>query len=342
MTNLQDNTPQPAADDRQTSGLGFVGQAVKRVEDERFLIGKGTFVADLNPDGILHVAFLRSQQAHANITAIDVSEAAALPGVVRVFTGAELNELTNPFPPFFMMEGLYTPIFSCMSDDKVRHVGDPIALVVAESRYIAEDALELIVVDYESLDGIGTIDAALKPGGEQIWDKADGNILGENTNTFGAVDDVFATADRVITRTFDCPRQSNQPMETRGSVVLVDPETGHLEVHNTSQAPHFLKWALAGLLVNTGGFRNVGRFLRNKERRSAFFGATKAFLTTNKDKLKDQDNAGQKSQMKKDKSFLRDMGRMATGLLAADDYPRSRRPTSAALSDRRVRWLAKT
>ena len=308
-------------DNRQTSGLGFVGQAVKRVEDERFLIGEGKFVADLNPDGVLHAAFLRSPFAHATITSIDVSAAASLPGVVRVFTAAELNAVTNPFPPFFMVEGLYTPLFTCMTEDKVRHVGDLVALVVAESRYIAEDALELIVVDYEDLEPIGTIDAALTPGREQVWELADGNVLGQTNHSFGDVEDVFASADRVITRTFDCPRQTNQPMETRGTVVLVDPETGHLDVHNTSQAPHFLKWALAALLVNSGGLKNVGRFLRNKHRRRAFLAAAKQFLASNKDKLQEQDNAGQKSQMAKDKSFMRHMGRMATGLLAADDYP---------------------
>ena len=308
-------------ENKQTSGLGFVGQTVKRVEDERFLIGGGSFVADLNPEGILHVAFLRSPFAHATIDSIDIAEARQLPGVVRVFTGAELNKLTNPFPPFFMMEGLYTPLYDCMSQDRVRHVGDPVALVIAESRYIAEDALELIVVDYSELDAIGTIDAALDPAGQQIWEKADGNVLGDHTASFGDVDRVFRNADRVITRTFDCPRQSNQPMETRGSVVLVDPITGHLDIHNTSQAPHFLKWAVAGLLVNEGGFKNFANFARDKERRSAFGVAAKAFVTKHKDTLKQQDNSGQISQLKKDRSFLRPMGRMAMGLLATGDLP---------------------
>ena len=310
-----------ATEDRQTSGLGFVGQRVKRVEDERFLVGKGEFVADLNPEGVLHAVFLRSPFAHATIRSIDVRAAAALPGVARVFTAAELNEVTNLFPPFFMIEGLYTPLFKCMTEDKVRHIGDPVALVLAESRYIAEDALELIEVDYDELPGIGTIDQALESDREQIWERADGNVLGDIHADYGDVDDVFAAADRVITRTFDCPRQTNQPMETRGTVVLVDPETGHLEIHNTSQAPHFLKWAVAGLLVNEGGWRNMARFVRNKERRKAFGDAAKAFLAKNKEKLKEQDPAGQKSQMAKDKSFLRAQGRMAMGLLASEDYP---------------------
>ncbi len=305
---------------RQTSGLGFVGQSVKRVEDERFLIGEGAFVADLNPDGILHAVFLRSPFAHAQITRIDTTQAIRQKGVVAVFTGAELNAVTNPFPPFFMVEGLYTPPFKCMSDDRVRHIGDPVALVVATSRYIAEDALEFIEIDYDELPAVGTIDQALSTSSEQIWEKADGNVLGDTTDTFGDIDTVFEKADRVVTARLDCARQSNQPMETRGSVVLVDAD-GHLEIHNTSQAPHFLKWAVAALLVNTGGLRSLGRFLRNTERRRAFLAAAKEFVATNKQSLQAQDNAGQKAQLKRDKSFPKHMALMATGLLGADDYP---------------------
>lgn len=307
-------------DERQTSGLGFVGQRVKRVEDERFLIGEGKFVADLNPEGVLHVAFLRSPFAHARITSINVSAASALPGVVKVFTAAEINAVTNPFVPFFMAEGAYTPLYDVMSADKVRHIGDPVALVVADSRYIAEDALELIEIDYDDLQPVGTIDQALETGREKIWDLADGNVLADMHLPFGDVDGVFGRADRVITRTFDCPRQTNQPMETRGSLVIVDP-SGHLEIHNTSQGPHLLKWAVAGHLVNEGGVRNLSKFLRNSERRSAFTTASKTFIKKNIAKIKEQDSAGQKAQLRKDRSTVRHQLRMAMGLMAADDYP---------------------
>lgn len=307
--------------ERQTSGLGFVGQSVKRVEDERFLIGEGEFVADINPDGVLHAAFLRSPFAHADIRSINVSAARALPGVVRVFTATEINARTNPTPPFFTLKNLYTPLFTCLAEHRVRHIGDPVALVVATSRYIAEDALELIDVDYEELDSIGSIDAAMEPNAPQVWERADGNVLGDFSDEFGNVDRVFAKADRIITRTLDCPRQTNQPMETRGALVVVDPKTGHLDLHNTSQAPHFLKWAIAAILVNAGSGRNFGSFLRNAERRNAFFSAAKEFQQKNKAKLKQQDSTGLIQQVRREPETLRNNMRMVAGLLGAKDYP---------------------
>lgn len=305
----------------QTSGLGFTGQSVRRVEDERLLAGKGTFVADVLPEGVLHAAFLRSPFAHATIDSINVRSARRLPGVVKVMTGKDINALTNPFVPLIMIPGSYTPLFTAMAEDKARHVGDLIAIVIAESRYIAEDALELIEVDYTDLAPVATIEQALDPASEPLWEKAESNVLADATDSYGDVDAVFAKADHVFTETFRCHRQSNQPMETRGIVVEVDQTSGHLTLHNTSQAPHFLKWAIAGITVNRGGFRSLVGFMKKKERRKAFFQSAGAFLKDNTESLKRQDNAGQKAQMAKDKSLFKHMGRMAFGLLAADDYP---------------------
>ncbi len=305
----------------QTSGLGFVGQSVKRVEDERFLLGKGQFVADVMPDGVLHAAFVRSPFPHATITGIDTSAAAAHPGVVRVFTGAEINELIQPFVPLAPQPGSYTPLYKAMADEKARHIGDPVALIVAESRHVAEDAAELVVVDYDMLDGIGTMDRALESDAPRLWDRADGNTLSDATNTYGPIEEVFAAADRVVSITLDSHRQANQSMETRGTVVEVDKATGHLTVHNTSQGPHVLKWVLAAQTVTQGRLKSMWAFIRNKSRRKAFFGAAKAFRKANAADLKGQDNRGMKGQLKKDRSLLKYMGRMGFGLLAKDDYP---------------------
>lgn len=306
--------------DRQTSGLGFVGQRVRRIEDERFLIGEGTYVADINPDGVLHAAFLRSPFAHATITSIDISAARKVDGVVKVFTGAELNAITNQFPPFFTIPGLYTPQYTCLSEDRVRHIGDPVAVVVATSRYIAEDALELIEVDYEDLEPVGTIDTALSLTSEPLWERAKGNVVAEFDDTYGDLAATFSKADRVITRTLNCPRQTNQPMETRGTLVMVD-DDGHLEIHNTSQAPHFLKWAIAALLDDERTRDSLRSFATDKDRRSAFFGAAKDFVAGNKEKLGQQNPKGLIDQLRKEPSTLLNMNKIGAGLVGAKGFP---------------------
>ncbi len=306
---------------QQTSGLGFTGQRVKRVEDERLLIGEGTFVADIQPEGALHASFVRSPFPHANIRSINVAAARRHPGVAAVLTGAEVNAVTNKFVPFITMDGLYTPLYQAMSDTKVRHIGDPVAIVIAESRYIAEDAAELVEVDYDIVEGIGSIDRALDPSLPQLWEHADGNVLYDGTDTYGEVDTMFTLADRVVTETFTSHRQSNQPMETRGTLVEVDPVTGHLTIHAATQAPHFLKWAVAALTADQSAVSSLRQFIGKKDRRKAFAGAAKDFLKTNGEKMKKADSSGQTYQMKKEKGLLKAMSKMGLGLLAADDYP---------------------
>ena len=260
---------------------GLVGQSVKRVEDDRLLTGNGRFVADINPPGVLHAAFLRSPLAHAGINSIDADAARRAPGVVAVITGAEMEEMTHPFPPFAMLPDLYTPIYWALSKDVVRMVGDPVAIVVAETRYLAEDALELIDVDYEPLESIASIADAMSPAKPAIWEKAAGNILYDHTDTFGEVDAVFAAADRVITERFSCQRQSNQPMETRGSVVEIEPTTGEMTIHNATQSSHALRWIAAALTDKQSMRSALKGIVSNKQRRSAFVAGAKDFVQAN-------------------------------------------------------------
>ena len=131
----------------------YVGSSVTRVEDDRLLVGKGRYIADLDRPGLLHAAFLRSPVPHARILGIDVAAARRLPGVVAVITGAEMKRMTNPFLNLGMLDGLYSPLYWALAVDRVRMVGDPVAIVVAESRYVAEDALELIDVDVRAARG---------------------------------------------------------------------------------------------------------------------------------------------------------------------------------------------
>lgn len=299
---------------------GLVGQSVRRVEDDRLLRGNGQYVADLDPEGVLHAVFVRSPMAHATITSIDASEARKAPGVAAVITGAEMQATTHPFPPFLMLPGLYTPLYHALSVDKVRLVGDPVAIVLAESRALAEDAVELVEVDYEPLDAVADIAAALSPTSEPLWSKADGNVMMDHTDTFGDIDSVFAGADRVITERFECQRQSNQPMETRGSLVDFDAD-GHMTIHNATQSSHMLRWIVAALTDKQSIRASLKAIATNKERRSGFISGMKEFMGANKDELANQDNAGTKSQLKRDKSFLKHANTIGLGLLGKSDYP---------------------
>ncbi len=310
-----------ATENSQTSGLGFVGQSVKRVEDDRLLRGNGRYVADVNPEGVLHAHFVRSPIAHATIKSIKVDEARRAPGVVKIITGAEMKELTNPFPPFLMLPGMYTPLYWALSDEKVRFVGDPVAIVVAESRYLAEDAAQLVEVDYEPLTPVASIADALNPSKDQLFEKADGNQLFEMDESFGDLDSVFAGADRVVTERFSCPRQANQPMETRGTVVEVDPQTGHLTITNATQSSHFLRWIIAGLTGKKSTADSIKSFVTNKERRTNLVAGLKSFMEEHGETLQQSDNSGAVAQFKKDKSFPLHLNRISANLMGKPDFP---------------------
>ncbi len=306
----------------QGSGLGaFTGTSVKRVEDHRLLVGDGRYVADVVPPGCLHAAFVRSPFPHARLTGIDTSEATRLPGVVSVITGSDIEELTNPFLPFLALPGLYTPLYHSLSSERVRFVGDPVALVVASSRAVAEDAAELVDVTYEVLDGIGTIDRALDPESEPIWPRAKNNLLYDRTTDHGDVEGVFADADHVFTETFRCPRQSNQPMETRGILVEVDSVTGAVSVRAATQAPHMLRWQIAAYARKESGPQSIRSFLTNPERRGAFLAAAKAFVGDKGEALQSSDSTAMQHQLKTEPRTALQMVRTGAQLLGRDDYP---------------------
>jgi carbon-monoxide dehydrogenase large subunit len=305
-----------------SSGLaGFVGTSVKRVEDQRLLTGNGSFLADLDVEGCLHAAFLRSPHPHAEIVSIDTSAAKALDGVRAVFTGAHMERITNPFLPFSMLPNLYTPLFYALSKDRVRMVGDPVALVIADSRYLAEDALELIEVEYRELPSVGTIAAALDPESTPLWPKAKGNVLLDDTSTYGDVERLFAEADHVFTETFSCPRQSNQPMEARGILVEIDPATGEQTIHASTQSSHMLRWLAAAHTGRTGVLSSARRFAADKQRRTGLAAGAKAFFEESAEDLKKQDNAGMVSQLKREPATLRHMVRTGIGVAGKERFP---------------------
>ena len=214
-----------------------IGQSIKRKEDDRFIRGKGTYVDDIILPGMLHMAILRSPMAHAKLVSIDTSTAAALDGVVAVITGADLAAHNLAWMP--TLSGDTQAVFAT---DKVRFQGQEVAAVVAESPYIAYDALELIQVEYDPLDVIVDPRKALEPGAPLIRDEKEGQTDNRcyhwESGDKNATDAAFAKADVVVKLDTHYPRCHPAPLETCGIVADVNPATGKATLHLTSQAPH--------------------------------------------------------------------------------------------------------
>jgi len=236
-----------------TSTAGrFVGQRVRRREDPRLLTGSGRYVDDVVVPGMLHAAFVRSDLARGRITSLTVDEARALPGVHAVFTGADLNAGLGTMQPT-MFAGAASPSpcapLAPLADGDVRFVGDPIAIVIAESRYLAEDACELVEVEYEPLTPIVDIEQALAENGELVHPELGSNIaMRVPTPPDPELDAAFESAAHVITETLVQHRHTNVPMETRGVVAAFTPATGELEVWISSQNPHEVRQVCARML----------------------------------------------------------------------------------------------
>lgn len=232
-----------AASLRAVGSTRSVGASAPRVEDIRILSGTGRYVDDLVLPGMLHAAFVRSPIPHGRITGVDVSAAAAVEGVVAIYTGADFAQRTNSLgpaaaPPDFRYERFYP-----LAVGKVRLVGDPVAIVVATDRASAEDGAELVVVDYDQLDGIATFEQALAPDGPPIFEELGSNIVLEADHSYGDVEASFAAADRVIRETFSQHRVAHVPMEGLGGVAAV--EAGMLTYYTGTQSPHSMKGAIA-------------------------------------------------------------------------------------------------
>jgi carbon-monoxide dehydrogenase large subunit len=220
-----------------TKEIGGLGHSVKRKEDARFIRGKGQYFDDIVLPGMLHMEILRSPFAHARIRSIDTSAAAALPGVVAVVTG-ELMAQHN----LAWMPTLSGDTQAVLATDKVRYQGQEVACVVAESPYVAKDALELIEVDYEPLPAVTSPQQAMAPGAPLIRDEKEGqednHVYHWEAGDKEATDRAFAEADRVISLETFYPRCHPAPLECCGCIADVNPATGKATIYLTSQAPH--------------------------------------------------------------------------------------------------------
>jgi len=211
-----------------------------RLEDDALLRGAARFVDDIKPDGCLHVAFLRSPMASGRIRSIDVSAAAQAPGVVAVFTAADLEASCGPLRAHMTTSGLISPDRQIIAAGRVRFVGEIVAAVVAADRYRAEDAVELIAMDLEPLPAVSTLDDAMAEGAPLVHDEMPGNRFITARRAWGDVEKAFAAADEVVEGEVAHPRVSAAPMEGRGVVAAPDGL-----VYTSTQAPHLVADAIA-------------------------------------------------------------------------------------------------
>ncbi|MDB5519964.1 MAG: xanthine dehydrogenase, partial [Tardiphaga sp.] len=226
----------------------IIGAALPRKEDYRLVTGQGRYLDDIAFPGCLHAHFVRSPHAHARILAIDCTAAREAEGVVAVVTGRELAEWTNPARVAPPIEGLHPVEFTTLPIDKARFIGDPLLCIVATDRYLAEDAAELISIDYDVLDPVPDLNRALAPGAPLVDDSLPGNLVSRQGFAAGDPARAFAEAEIIVEASFHQHRQTHAPIETRGCCAIWDQGRRHLTMHIGNQAPHPFRTQLAGRL----------------------------------------------------------------------------------------------
>ena len=216
----------------------YIGSPIKRKEDVRFLTGTGQYIDDLKLPGMLHAAILRSPHPHARIISIDATTAQSLPGVQAVYTFDDIASLAKPIPVrVYDLTGLENFLQHPLAQDTVRYVGEPVALVVAESRYLAEDALDAIQVDYAPLPAVADIRQSLA--NQTLVHEANGtNLAGHTTVAFGDTDAAFLDAEYTRKEEFKTHRHTGNPMETRGLVASYDAQGDDLTVWGPTKIPY--------------------------------------------------------------------------------------------------------
>src|SRR5689334_1277460 len=199
----------------------YVGQAMKRKEDPRLITGRGHFIDDHTPMGTVWMALVRSPEAHARIVSIDKSAAEERPDVIGVYTHEDLaGDFAAPMPMIWAPAGteIKTPEHWPLATGAVKHVGDPVAVVICSDRYAVNDAVEDVIVEYESLPVVVDPEAALQDGSDLVWDEFGTNRTHEWSIGGGDLDAAFASADKVVKRRVLNHRTAGAAIETRGLV----------------------------------------------------------------------------------------------------------------------------
>jgi carbon-monoxide dehydrogenase large subunit len=239
-----------------------IGQSVRRVEDRKFLTGHGRYIDDISRPRQAHATFLRSPYAHARIRAIDVTAAEAAPGVLAVLTGADLaGDGLGTLPCVSDVAGSILPPRPAMVADRVRYVGDTVAMVVAESIAAARDATGLILVDYEDLPAVVETAVASDPGQPQVWDEAKNNHCFDwEIGNMAAVAKCATSARHAVTLTLINNRVVVNSMEPRGAIGEYDPGEDAYILWSSTQGSHFVRNLLAEHVLRIPENRN--RFCR--------------------------------------------------------------------------------
>lgn len=224
-----------------------IGERVRRKETERFITGTGRYVDDLLPAGTLHVSFVRSSCAHARIKSIDVTAARAMPGVRAVYTGAEIAKRVKPLrvggSSLLRSVKLYP-----LAVEKVRYFGEPVAVVVADNRYLAEDATEAVWVEYEMLPVVIDTEAAMEPGAQPVHDDVGSNIVYKHHFATDGIDKVFQDAEIVIKEKIRSHRITACPIEPRAYLAHFNKDEDSLTMWSATANPHSLKSRIAEIL----------------------------------------------------------------------------------------------
>ena len=233
--------------------MSYIGQPLKRFEDAHLVTGQGSFIADISLPNTLHALVYRSDYAHASIRSVDVSAARNLPGVVAVLTASDIDGILHNLPsrPMAgerMVEEMNPPAHPLLARDKVCYAGQAVALVVAEDRYQAQEAVELITVDYQPLAPVMDPEKAVAAGSPVIHSELGANVAIRARQGGGDVDQAFAQAEHVVRQTYESQRVAPAPLETRGILADYQADPGFLTVWNSTQAPHRVKDYLAGAL----------------------------------------------------------------------------------------------
>jgi carbon-monoxide dehydrogenase large subunit len=226
----------------------FFGKRLKRVEDPRLLLGHARYVDDINRPGSLHVAFTRSWQAHARVSSVDVKPALALDGVVAALTGDDIVPRTKPMRGDSTMPNSQGSEFWALAPEIVRFVGEPVACVLAEDKYVAEDAAELVQVEYDPLEPVTSVEEALAPQAPLLHKDWSDNYFIKRHYETDDFERVMQECPRRLSLRWDMARHSGMPMETRGCIAEWDNHAQRLDVWLTTQIPYIIRTGLADVL----------------------------------------------------------------------------------------------